>query len=137
MIELEEITVDRFEEFGGYVSRYKYSTWGLDTVLLMLDKCFVFGYFVISEGKTKGVAFALLVNGMYSLDGYNEGVPVFDAVRAGRKVVQRLFDERTDTVYTSHLMAEKGVTALAKRIGFRSHLVHNGVNIMRMTKHGT
>ena len=99
-------------------------------------KHYLFGYEVFKDGVRQGVAFALNVNKFITLDGYNEGVDYKCAVYAGKKVLDKLFSEYTDVVFTAHREEEKRITLLAELLGFKKCQVHKGFIVLRKDKTG-
>ena len=93
---------------------------------------FVFGYEVYNKGKRQAVAYSLVYDGFYSLDGYNEGHLFFLSVAAGKAVVEKLFKDYTDVVFTEHDKENIMVTLLCRKIGFIDFEVYNGRNVMVM-----
>ena len=109
-----------FSELCNMAFRYERNTLSLNEVTDRLTEWYVLGYEVWVDGKIKGFSFALLVNGIYTLDGYNEGVSVFTASKMGKMVCRDLFSAGiTDVIYTAHYTDELASHALVKRIGFK------------------
>jgi hypothetical protein len=98
------------------------------------DGRFVFGYEVFNNGIRHGVAFSLLCDGLYSLDGYNTSPRFHMAVLAGKAVVKKLFDKYTDVVFTEHHKDNLMVTLLAKKIGFINFETFGDKNVMVIEK---
>lgn len=98
--------------------RYKYNTLSEYKICEFIGEHFVLGYEVIKDGEVVGVSFSCVVDGKYTLDGYNYGVSIFSASHAGKLVLKDL-KIYTDIVFTIHKEVERSATVLAKRIGFK------------------
>ena len=95
---------------------------------------FVFGYEVFNNNIRCGVAFALVYDDLYTLDGYNESSYFFMAVLAGKAVVDKLFLKYTDVAFTEHEIDNKMATLLAKRVGFKQFTQYDTRNVMVIEK---
>ena len=84
-----------------------------------INETFVIGYEGWIDGKCKGWAYSLNMDGLYTLDGHNEGVSVFFASKMGKMILKELFEKYTDLVVTAHKTADEPLNALAKRTGFK------------------
>jgi hypothetical protein len=107
------------EYYVNCVLSYKHNGLSREEVIKSFKDHFLFGYEVFRNGKREGIAFALKIGDLYTLDGYNEGKSFMGAVIAGKKVRDRLLKEYTDTIYTAHYAHEEKVTMLAKLLGFK------------------
>lgn len=114
------------------------NTDSLDEIADLHDKCFLLGYGVEVNGELKGFSYSLKVpfgdTHFYTLDGYNYGVPVFTASKAGKMVCADLFRDHTDIIYTAHYKDEKHLHALVKRIGFEKLADRDDLIIFCMRK---
>jgi len=92
----------------------------LDFIREKVNAWFVLGYEIWIDGECKGWAYSLKTEeGLYTLDGHNFGVSVFLASKAGKMVIDDLFEKHTDLVVTAHKTKDKNLNALAKRVGFK------------------
>ena len=105
-------------ELGKAIFRYERNTLTVDEIHELLNKHFVLGYEVWVDGECKCWAFALKINGIYTLDGHNYGVSVFSASRVGKMVVNDLF-KLTTLITTCHATDNKSLHAVVKRVGFK------------------
>jgi hypothetical protein len=95
---------------------------------------FLFGYEVFNKDKRVGVSYALLYDGIYTMDGYSLGSNIFVSVRAGRAVVDKLFEKYTNVVFTEHHKDKRVVTKLCRRIGFIDFEEYDDRKVMVMEK---
>ena len=79
----------------------------------------LFGYEAWEDGKILGTAYATYRDGLYTLDGHNKTNKFFGACILGKAVINDLFRDYTDTIFTYHDTERRSVTALAKRLGFK------------------
>ena len=112
------------------VLSYKHNTLTRQEVIDSFNQYYLFGYEVFN-GVRQGVAFALYIKGIYTLDGYNEGKSFHCAVYAGKKVLNRLLTEYTKEVHTAHRIEERAVTLLVKRLGFKDHKIQDNMRILK------
>jgi hypothetical protein len=99
-----------------------------------IGKYFVLGYEVWKDDKLKGWSYSLKINGIYTLDGHNEGVSVFSASTAGKLVVRDIFKDYADIIITVHDTGDKALDALVKRIGFRKWFEYEDTTQFFMVK---
>lgn len=77
---------------------------------------------VYRNDKRIGVVFSCFIDGIYTLDGYNDSGRFIDAVIAGKLACAELF-KVTDVIWTAHLISMKRVTLLAEKIGFKKEKI--------------
>ena len=90
---------------------------------------------IYCNGKKSGVVVALCVDGMYTLDGYNNTKNFFMAVEAGKKASDEIF-KVTNEIWTIHKQSLKMVTLLALRIGFTLDKYEDGYIYLIRRKNG-
>ena len=114
--------------------QYDRNTLSLEEITEKFSKWYVLGYEVWQDGQIKGWSYALKVNGIYTLDGINNGVSVFSASRAGKMVAKALFKDHTDFIITGHDVDQKELDILAKRVGFKHLLNYEDRTLFYMRK---
>jgi hypothetical protein len=131
---MEYKSLTNVEYLANSVYRYKYNVMSLYEIYEYIGKHFILGYEIFKDGDHEGVAFAMCYNGVYTMDGYNDGHSFFAAVNGGRRVCKDLFDGYTDVVYTGHRVSERVVTLVTKRIGFKEVETKEGIIVLRLEK---
>ena len=131
-MEIKSLT--NFSELCKMAYEYEKNTLSLEEITEKLTDWYVLGYEAWVDGEIKGFAFSLLVNNLYTLDGYNEGVSIFTAAKMGRMVCKDLFDNYTDRIMTFHFSNQNRLHALVKRIGFKEAMTVGDRIIFEMRK---
>ena len=84
----------------------------------ILEKGFVFGY-RCQEGDAVGQCCLIQQNGLFMIDAYNEGLPMFLAISIVKKVIQEAFKKFTDCVFTVYDAGSRESKVFARRVGFK------------------
>jgi hypothetical protein len=114
--------------------RYERNTLTLEEIYQRIFDWYVLGYEVYVDGSLRGWSYALCVDGVFTLDGHNEGVPIFYASKAGKLVCADLFERHTKTIFTVHDEDERHLHTLVRRIGFKTVGTKEGKTFFRLDK---
>ncbi len=129
MIECRKL--EDFEYLQKMVLSYRHNVLTKEEVADSM-KYYIFGYEVFRDNVRQGVAFALKIGHIYTLEGYNTGHSFITAVTAGKMVRDRLLKNYTKTIYTAHSVEEKKVTMLAKMLGFKEDQILDGKLVLKI-----
>lgn len=88
---------------------------------------------VYLNDKKIGVVLSMFIDGIYTLDGYNETKDFNSALKAGKFACNEIF-KVTDTIWTIHLKTMTKVTLLAKKIGFKIQKYEDGYVFLKKEK---
>ena len=86
-----------------------------------------------SGGIRVGVVLSFCIDGIYTIDGFNESKDFMCAVIAGKMACEEIF-KVTDTIWTMHLCKHERITLLAEMMGFEKVKIEDDHILLKREK---